>query len=198
MCLFIETIRIEGGRIHNLPYHNARMNRTRAEVFGQVAPLDLAEFIEPAPYQGRTKCRVEYAEHVRGIDYTPYRIRVMRSLRMVVSDTAEYRHKRADRAFLDDLFRSRGDSDDILIVREGLLTDTYICNIALGDGQSWVTPARPLLAGTARASLLDAGTIRAEDIPAEDVYTYPRIRLFNALIGFGELEIRTGCIFPYG
>lgn len=26
---FVETIRIEKGRIHNLPYHNARMNRTR-------------------------------------------------------------------------------------------------------------------------------------------------------------------------
>ena len=29
---FVETIRIEKGRIHNLPYHNARMNRTRRSI----------------------------------------------------------------------------------------------------------------------------------------------------------------------
>ena len=34
---FVETIRIEKGRIHNLPYHNARMNRTRRELFGAIS-----------------------------------------------------------------------------------------------------------------------------------------------------------------
>ena len=44
----METIRIERGRIHNLPYHNARMNRTRRELFGAREEIDLAGYIHPA------------------------------------------------------------------------------------------------------------------------------------------------------
>ena len=48
---FVETIRIEKGRIHNLPYHNARMNRTRRELFGAREEIDLAGYIHPGPHQ---------------------------------------------------------------------------------------------------------------------------------------------------
>ena len=44
---FVETIRIEKGRIHNLPYHNARMNRTRRELFGAREEIDLAGYDHP-------------------------------------------------------------------------------------------------------------------------------------------------------
>ncbi|GAE23522.1 hypothetical protein JCM10003_3302 [Bacteroides pyogenes JCM 10003] len=39
MCLFIETIRIENGRICNLDYHAARFNRTRAAFGKDSAPV---------------------------------------------------------------------------------------------------------------------------------------------------------------
>ena len=39
-----------------------------------------------------------------------------------------------------------------------------------------------------RAYLLDKGLVQAEDIPVEDLPKYTRIRLFNALIGFGEID----------
>ncbi len=52
--------------------------------------------------------------------------------------------------------------DDILIIRDGLLTDTSICNVALWNGTSWITPARPLFSGTMRAYLLDKGLVQAE------------------------------------
>ena len=197
MFPFIETIRIEGGMIHNLLYHNTRMNQTRKEVFGLETSLDLATFIQPDTFQERTKCRVEYAGEILGITYGPYQMRPVRSLRLVVSDTVDYRYKSTDRTLLNDLFEQREGCDDILIVRNGLLTDTSICNIALWDGRSWITPASPLLCGTMRAYLLDKGCIFPENIPATDIRKYPRIRLFNAMIGFGELEIRTEYLLPY-
>lgn len=46
----------------------------------------------------------------------------------------------------------------------------------------------PLLAGTKRASLLDKGEIVADDIRPDDLPVYSRIRLFNAMIEFGEIE----------
>ena len=47
MCPFIETIRIEDGKIYNINYHTERCNRTRAAFWQDVADIDLGEFISP-------------------------------------------------------------------------------------------------------------------------------------------------------
>lgn len=189
MSPFIETIRIEEGRIHNLPYHNRRMNETRRDVLHQTDSLDLSDYIRPGDYRERTKCRVEYDKDILKVEYAAYRIRPVSSLRLVADDEAGYRYKSADRSVLDRLFALREAEDDVLIVRKGWLTDTSICNIALWDGKQWVTPSVPLLAGTKRASLLDQGEMVAGGIRPEDLPGYTRIRLFNAMIGFGEIEL---------
>ena len=40
--------------------------------------------------------------------------------------------------FLDDLFEQRGSCDDILIVKQSCITDSYFANVVLGDGVSWL------------------------------------------------------------
>lgn len=189
MSPFIETVRIEKGRICNLPYHNERMNKTRKEVFRLSDPLDLSAYIHPEGYRERTKCRVEYDAGILGVEYVPYRIRPVASLRVVVEDALDYFYKSTDRNRLNELFSLRGEADDILIVRNGLLTDTSICNIALWDGRYWLTPDVPLLAGTQRALLLETGEIVPAVIRSGDLSRFSRIRLFNAMIGFGEIEL---------
>ena len=54
MCRFIETIRIEGGKVWNLSYHNARMNTTRKRVWGNCPALSLEDILKPEPWQERT------------------------------------------------------------------------------------------------------------------------------------------------
>ena len=72
MSPFIETIRIENGRIYNLPYHNRRMNETRRDVLHQTGTLDLSDYIRPGNYRERTKCRVEYGTEILKTDYAAY------------------------------------------------------------------------------------------------------------------------------
>lgn len=189
MSPFIETIRIENGRMHNLAYHNRRMNETRRRLLGQVAPLDLGDFIRPENRAGRVKCRVEYEKEILKVEYAAYHIRPVSSLRLVVADEASYPYKSTDRSVLDRLFALRGAEDDVLIVRGGWLTDTSICNVALWNGEHWITPALPLLAGTKRTSLLDRGEIVPGNIRPGDLFGYSRIRLFNAMIEFGEIDL---------
>ncbi len=189
MSPFIETIRIENGRIYNLPYHNRRMNETRRDVLHQTGSLDLDECIRPGNYRERTKCRVEYDKDILKVESAAYHIRPVSSLRLVTGDEAAYRYKSTDRSVLNRLFALREAEDDVLIVRGGLLTDTSICNLALWNGQQWVTPSVPLLAGTKRASLLDQGKNVTGDIRPEDLPGYSRIRLFNAMIEFGEIDL---------
>lgn len=189
MCQFIETIRIEEGKAVNLAFHNYRFNKTRRDIFECNLPVNLADHIHPEQYIDRTKCRVEYQEEVVNVEYSPYAVRPVESLRIVTSDGLDYTYKSSNRQKLDELFKQKGEADDILIVRDGLLTDTSIANIALWNGEQWETPETPLLAGTMRASLLGKGKIVSAVIRPQDLSRFSLIRLFNAMIGFGEIEL---------
>ncbi len=189
MCRFIETIRIEEGKAWYLPYHNLRMNATRRTVWGQVPELDLSEFVHPESYRERTRCRIVYGREIEEVSYIPYHLRPVHSLKLIDCDEAEYSLKSIDRSLLDHLFARREAKDDVLIVRNGRLTDTSIANVALWNGTEWHTPSFPLLKGTHRQRLLDERRIVERDITVDDLSLYSRVRLFNAMISFGEIEI---------
>ena len=86
---------------------------------------------------------------------------------------------RTDRSALDACFARRRGADDVIIVRRGLLTDSTVANLALFDPHTarWYTPARPLLAGT------------HPNLAPESLVRFTRLRLFNALLGWGECEL---------
>lgn len=189
MCLFVETIRIENRKAENLTFHNERMNRTRNTFFGTCTPIDLANHIHSMDWAKETvKCRVVYNKDITEISYTPYRLRPVCSLHLIPADDLKYDYKSTDRRALEDLYEKRGDADDVLLVQNGLLTDTSIANIALSDGTRWYTPTFPLLKGTRRASLLKEGKITERIIRVEDIFAYSEITLFNAMIPFGKIH----------
>lgn len=189
MCLFTETIRIEKGKAERLDLHNARMNRTRRAFFGACSPIDLRTLVVPgAGGEGLVRCRVVYGKDIEDISYAPYRMCPVSSLRLTEAGDTDYTFKYADRVALERLFRMRGEADDILMVKDGLLTDTSIANIALFDGEKWYTPDRPLLKGTRRASLLEEGLVAERTIPVSELFSYSEITLFNAMIPFGAIR----------
>ncbi len=199
MCLFIETIRIEHGQTCNLCYHERRLNETRRHLFGIHTPIHLAEYLHPSPDMDGTitRCRIVYGEKgIIEITYSPYILRTVRSLRMVHSDEIDYTYKSANRGDINRLFDLRKEQDDILIVKNGLLTDTSIANIALYDGSEWYTPLYPLLKGTQRESLIDRGILKEADISPEMIKSFSHIRMFNAMINWGAQELPTSAIQP--
>ena len=119
----------------------------------------------------------------------PYQMRMVASLRLVTSDKIDYSYKRTNREGLNELFGRRGNADDILIVKDGYLTDTSIANIALYDGNSWYTPAHPLLQGTKRAELLNKQFIVEKDIAQVHLNDYSHIMLFNAMIDWERIVL---------
>ena len=136
------------------------------------------------------KARVVYGEQgVETVEYAPYSMRNINSLQVVEDDTITYDYKSTDRSHLNALLEKKGSSDDIIIVKHGLLTDTSFTNLAIYDGKQWLTPKHPLLPGTKRAALLDKAIIREADITLENLRKADRVSLFNAMIEFGEREI---------
>ena len=191
MCLFIETLRIEDGKVWHASLHDRRMNDTRRAFFGPVPDLHVCDYLRPEAYTARTRCRLTYARDVIRVEYFPYYVRPVHSLQLVVQDDIDYRYKQADRHVLDEAFALRDTADDVLIVRHGLLTDTSYTNLALFDGHEWVTPRKPLLAGTRRAALLDQGVLQQADLSVADLRAAQKVRLFNAMIDFGSCEVET-------
>ncbi|MGQ9621196.1 MAG: aminotransferase class IV [Bacteroidales bacterium] len=184
MPLFLESIRIENGRIMNPEYHLKRMAETL-----------LACGIKPAtgfpekvfssmllPEHGLHKLRIIYRNDLVSIEILPYEIKIIKSLKAVRVSRPDYSLKYADRSVFDKLFNLRKDCDDIIIVCDDFITDTSYCNIAFGRKGLWFTPARPLLKGTMRQYLLDHKIISEDDIKLSDIGEFDEVILFNAMI----------------
>lgn len=175
---YLETIKIDDLKICNLSYHQKRVDNTIG-----AEKLDLQEIVKP-PVEGLLRCRIVYSLQECKVEYIPYIKRNVQVLKAVFSNTIEYDKKYEDRTALDLLFAQREECDDILIIKNGYVTDTSIANIAFYDGEKWLTPAKPLLAGTTRARLLEEKKILSADIKYEELYKFKKLALMNAMIDF--------------
>lgn len=154
----------------------------------------------PREYKtGRVMMRTVYdATGVSSVTFQQYQLRPVRSLRCVEADLLHYSLKSTDRSGITHCVEQRDNCDDVLILRHNLLTDTSIANIAFlneEQGNCWMTPANPLLRGTHRAALLRSGTIIEDTaLTLDRLKEFSRIRLFNAMIKWGEIELPISAI----
>jgi 4-amino-4-deoxychorismate lyase len=196
MFQLVESIRIEHNELQLVDLHNARLNRSLLELFGVNSCVDIRELVQLPPNldNERYKCRLTTAngttfEH----QIEPYIQRPIRTLQVVTCNDIDYRIKTNDRQKLDELFAQRNGCDDILIVKSGLITDSWAANILFFDGKHWETPEIPLLKGVQRENLLAQKIILERSIPIESLTRYQKIKLVNALIDFDrapEIEIK--------
>lgn len=190
MCLLVESIKIDNGEICNLALHNKRFNNARKEVFGAKIDLDLDWVIRiPAEYrEGIVKCRVLYGKQVQKVEFEKYSYRPIRSLRIVVKNDAEYNYKKVDREWITELCKNKESCDDILIIKDGFVTDISRANIILFDGKNWVTPNTYLLNGTKRQLLLEEEKISEVEVKQSDIGKYEKARAINAFLDFENGE----------
>jgi len=190
MSQLIESICIKNGEIQNLDLHQNRVNHSRYKLFGKFDELDLAGSI--AAELGRidlksetVKCRILYDQKLHFIELIPYQMRAIQSLRIVEDNFIEYRYKFSNR----DAFQLLKDSvteDEILICKQGQITDTSYSNVVFFDGQDWVTPTSYLLNGVMRQSLLRSGKMREKEIHLKDLSSFTSFKLINAMMDLDE------------
>lgn len=197
MCLLIETIKIVDGQFQNLHYHNGRLNRSRKELFGCIDVLDIAEHIQiPTDVtRGIYRCTLTYDKNIQDVKFLLYNIKAIKKLKLIVADDIEYAYKYADRTKLNRLLDKKEDCDEILIVKNGMFTDTSYTNVVFFDSTKWLTPLHPLLNGTKRQKLLDERKIERADIRAEDIKHFQKIGLINAMLDLGDVVINCDQVF---
>ena len=184
---FVETMCSRNGVIELIDYHNERLNRTRHEVFGCTDIIDIRSFLKPNIEGTYIKVRAVYgSDGITEVTYSPYTPKDVRTLHMVVCDDIDYRYKSTDRSQLSALAATKGQCDEVLIVKNGLITDTSYTNVAVLTSGIWLTPRTPLLRGTRRASLIDKGIITEADITPGDITPDTDIMLFNGMMDFGS------------
>jgi len=178
--MLLETIKCDEGKVFNLAYHQARCDTSRKILLKTSTSLDLSSVINPPP-KGLYRCRVVYAVNIISIEYLPYIAKQIHTLKI---DAFKY----ANRDSLNILSNQHSDYDDILIEKNGLITDTSIANIAFYAEGQWFTPKVPILKGTMRAKLLHEKFLIEKDIRREDISQYTQVALMNAMIGFEILN----------
>lgn len=196
MCPFIETIKVENRGFVAIEYHNDRLNRTVSEIFGG-RPIRIEDQIEiPSTIgEGVYKCRILYQGSIESVEFHAYTPRLVKSLKILHSPTIDYCYKSSDRRPLDDLFSMRGEYDDILIVKNSLITDTSYSNIAFYDGSLWYTPDKPLLRGTKRQKMIDESKLKELPIRLSDLRSFVCAKPINAMLDFeATCPIRTSLI----
>jgi 4-amino-4-deoxychorismate lyase len=191
MSLLVESIRVENSELLNISFHNERMQKSILDLFGKSYKPDLEYEIKIPDHAGRgiLKCRIEYDTIIRKIEFIPYNMKIVRSLKLVEDNTIEYAYKFADRAKIEKLVSERGNCDEILIVKNGMITDSSYANVIFRDHEGrWITPLTYLLAGTRRASLLLSGEISEAIVTYNDIGNYSEVKLINSMIGIDDTK----------
>lgn len=180
--VYLETIKVFDGEIFNISYHQKRyesvLNSLDCSEFENIK-----EYLKP-PVFGLYRCRLTYTTNKINVTYHEYKKRKITTLKLVYDDDIDYSQKSASRDDLERLFKQRENCDDILIIKNSLISDTSIANIAFYNSGLWYTPKKPLLNGTTRQRLLDEGEIIEKDIRIHDLKNYSKVALMNAMIDF--------------
>ena len=189
--LCIETIAVENRKFKNLSYHEARLNKTREKLWGYRDHWNLFEMIviPDSITNDLHKCRMAYGYEIDAIKWELYTPRTVNKIQRVYHDSVDYSYKYDQRPELNTLFAQRNDADEILIIKQGMVTDSFYYNVAFLNKNKWYTPNTFLLPGTQRAFLIDLGIIEEAEIAEKDISKYSHIKLFNAMVEWDNAPV---------
>ncbi len=182
MKKYFETIKIEDYNIFNLSYHEKRVSKTIG------LNISLQEYIYP-PSNKLLRCKLIYDETgVLEVNYFPYEKKAIKSFKIIFDDKIDYSKKYLDRTSLNKLYAQRKNCDDIIIVKNKIVTDTSISNIAIFLDNMWFISKNSLLEGTTKIRLLEQREIFEKNVTVPMLKNASKIALLNAMIGFDIIE----------
>lgn len=190
MHQFIETIKIKNGKFQNLSFHLQRMKNTIMDFFNIDFITNIDNLQIPEIYiNDVVKCRIIYSSKIDSIEFLNYEIKKINKLKIIEDNNIEYDYKFLNRQRLDYLYNLRNDCDEIIISKNGLITDTSYSNIVLEKKGKYYTPNTPLLKGTKRDFYLKKKIIVPITISIDNLFEYENIRLINSMIDLEESPI---------
>ena len=184
---FSEVICIIDGQPQHLPYHLKRMEKTIRDIYNKPMP-QLQLDIPDEARKGLFKCRIEYDDAIRSVAFSPYKQKVRKSIALVFDDNICYKYKSTDRRHLAHLVQ-QAKADDVIIVRNGMITDASYCNLVFEDSDgNLFTPSDALLHGTCRQRLIDDGVVEERPIRTDELRHYKTVIFINAMMDICDAQ----------
>jgi 4-amino-4-deoxychorismate lyase len=141
------------------------------------------------------KLKIYYDTDPGPAEIIPYERRKIKSLKLLHDNTIKYLYKLTDRSAIDHLTAQKANADDIIIVKNGFITDSSFGNLVFENAEGYFTPDSPLLKGTRRQSLLETLSITEISIKPEDLHKYIYIHNINAMNTIGDQVIKVSDVF---
>ena len=189
--MLFETIRVHNGCAERLELHQARLERSGGRGLPPLSELILSAGVPPV---GEFKVHISYsAAGLGAVRYEAYEPRVIRRMRAVETNIL-YPRKDEDRRAFELMRLMNPDVDELILCRNGWVTDTTYSNLLFGEPGEWYTPEHCLLPGTRRESLLRAREVRVLPIRCTEIMSFPYVSLINAMLEPGRLMLPTSQI----
>ena len=196
MIKFIETIKVFNGDTPDIKEHVQRVRATLSHFYSKSKEefdliLSVSEILEREREKisnGLFKLRVVYSDRFISGTLIPYMPKTIKRLKVVECDAIDYPFKFENRSSIESLLSYKDECDDILIVKNGEITDTTYSNIVFERMGSLYTPESYLLAGTKRAALIRKGLVREVKIRPCDIDRYDKAYLINSMLDLYPVE----------
>ncbi|MDO4250610.1 MAG: aminotransferase class IV family protein [Moraxella sp.] len=195
LITLIETMALVDGEVQQLAYHQRRYQQGLffLEKLNNIAInqriIELSAVIgKHAPPQtkdtGVVRCRVEYDGSEAVVTYAAYHPKPIQRFKLVYDDAIDYTYKYANRESLNALLAQKDECDEVIIIKNGFVSDCSIGNLLFFKDGRWYTPDTPLLQGVTRQRLLETGQITAISMPVGELTGYQKVMMINALNPF--------------
>ena len=183
MSLLFESICVLNGRVLNPKWHELRYHSAYSKLFGESPKKSLLAGLQiPIEFQtGKVKLKIIYGQNQKEFSFQRYQTQKIERLKVVHHNKLDYSLKYSERQTLNELFTLKENCDDVLIIKNGEITDTSYGNVVFFDGTNWITPKNPLLKGTCRARLISDGKVSEQVISVEDLKSLKVVKVINAM-----------------
>jgi 4-amino-4-deoxychorismate lyase len=185
MFPLLESIRIENGEIQLFSLHQKRMQKS-LQSMGKKMGFLLSECVSIHKFDKHNiyKLRIAYNHTHFQSEIIKYYPKGIKSVQLVKDDNIEYELKYSNRTIIEKLYHKKQNADEIIIVKNGEITDSSFANIIFFDGKEWHTPKTPLLKGVMREHLLSQEKIKKKSITTQKLTQYKTFMFINALLPF--------------
>jgi 4-amino-4-deoxychorismate lyase len=191
MFLF-ESIRVDNGQIPLLNFHQKRVDISYSSVFKKVNTYNLQECIKPfLKKDGIQKCRFIYDDKKYRIEIIDYQIIEPKRIGWLrIDPNFNYSFKYYDRNFFNKIKESYSGFNEIILVKNDLITDSTYCNLIVYAKGKWIVPQTCLLNGVERTRIISAYNFPIEPITIDEFLSAKEYKLINAMRPFEDVEAR--------
>ena len=191
MSQLFESICVLNGRVLNLKWHELRYHSAYSKLFGASPKKSVLAGLQiPIEFQaGKVKLKIIYGQNQKEFSFQRYKTQKIERLKVVHHNKLDYSLKYSERQTLNELFTLKENCDDVLIVKNGEITDTSYGNVIFFDGTNWITPKNPLLKGTCRARLISDQKAREQVIKVEHLNRFKVVKVINAMRDLDQKNI---------